>query len=194
MWQEQEAEVSRLKPTVWIVFRDDFQEYLWKRLCDLKPCILFSKLLQAFQSLQPTIFTPTSLRTWCHRCPKECPSLKPCVTACSYTDAQHRAFPGTAASLLAGILNISPACRAWAHQHVVKCLMGSSTQLSALFCSTDDWCTCESLSDQCKQSVWKHTHIFYLPKGCSGSAAATQVSQPPKRPHKLFLDSWLAQC
>lgn len=47
---------------VCIVFRGDFQEYLWKHPCDLEACILFSKLLHAFQSLQPTILTPVSLR------------------------------------------------------------------------------------------------------------------------------------
>lgn len=43
VWQEQEAEISRLFPGFVLIFGGDFQKYLWKHLCDLEACILFSK-------------------------------------------------------------------------------------------------------------------------------------------------------
>lgn len=53
VWQEQEAAISRLFPGFVLIFRGDFRKYLWKLPCDLEICMLFSKVMQAFWSLEP---------------------------------------------------------------------------------------------------------------------------------------------
>lgn len=74
VWQEQEAEISRLFPGFLLVCRGDFQKY-WCKLRDLETCVLFIKVMQAFWNLESPkdggVFTPTCLKACHFSCAKQ---------------------------------------------------------------------------------------------------------------------------